>query len=135
MEGQTSGTRAENATPDRVRSMMIGYLDRVAERLGYVRLGTQAELAERVRTALSSDLGDAIVEEVRLAVARDPEQFAANSEAELLSRLTDAFDQAIARVERKTRESAPYGDLSSDERDPDPAFRRGALRAASNRLN
>jgi hypothetical protein len=111
---------------------MLEYVDRVAERLGYVRIEKQTEVSARMRDALKSDSADAILEELRLSIARRPELLAtAQSESELMERVSDLIEAAMVKVARDASDAALYRAASEEDLDPDPSFRHGALKATA----
>jgi hypothetical protein len=127
---QTESTTHHETT--KVRGLMLEYVDRVAERLGYMRIDKQTALSARLRDALRSDSADAILEELRLSIARRPELLAAaQSEGELMECVSDLIDAAIIKVARDAGDAALYSAAGEVDRDPDPSFRRGALKASA----
>lgn len=118
--------------PLRVREMMLEYVDRVAGRLGFVRLESQG-LSERVRDVAESDTSNALAHEVQIALARHPDRLTVASDAELTRNLYLILESAVAKLERDRVDSEAYAAATPEERDPDPAFRAGAVRAAAKR--
>lgn len=116
----------------RVRSLMFDYVDRVAQRLGFLRFDGHSDLAARVRDALDSESADAVMEQVQLTIARHPERLsAAQTDGDLVRLLYELFDAAVAKVEQDAEESEMYRNSAAEDLDPDPAFRRGAIQAAT----
>jgi hypothetical protein len=124
--------RASNSESLRVREMMLEYVDKVAERLGFVRIESQ-HLSERVREVAESDRSSALAYEIQIALARHPDRLAASTAAELTKSLYSILESAIAKLERDRADSAAYAAAAAEELDPDPTFRAGAVRAAAKR--
>lgn len=130
--------KVETAEPaseasSRARELMLEYVDRVAERLGYIRMDHPPRLAERMREALGSASADAVVNELQLAIARNSRPLAeAGSDSEFARCVLDLFEGAVAKVERDQRDADIYAQSPQTERDPDPEFRRAANEAAVN---
>jgi hypothetical protein len=112
---------------------MLEYVDRVAERLGFVRIESDRGLSDRIREVAKLDAANALAVEVELAMARHPDRLAARSDAELTRNLYLILESAVEKLERDRADSAAYASAMPDELDPDPSFRAGALRAASKR--
>jgi hypothetical protein len=111
---------------------MLEHVDRVAERLGYIRIDHPPRLAERMREALDSASADAVVNELQLAIARNSRPLAeAGSDSEFARCVLDLFEDAVAKVERDRHDADIYAQSSSSDRDPDPEFRRAAAEAAT----
>jgi hypothetical protein len=112
--------------------MMLEYVDRVAQRFGYVRIDPDVQRADRVRQALESTNANAVLDEVQLAIARNSDPLMqAESDAELAKHLWQLFEGAVDKLERDRRDAQLYAGAPEQDRDPDPSFRDGATRASA----
>ncbi len=129
MPDQTRPSTVE--APTRVRTLMLDYVEKVAEHFGFVRVEPRPE-HQRLRALLGSSDREAVLHELQLAIARRPERLgSARNHAELLRRIDELLTAALAKVERDRADAKLYAEAPAEELDPDPSFRHAANRSAA----